>query len=353
MLLYNFATQICVAFYLCNSLLMNKKACFVVPFVMREKDNKYVELFIKSAVEYDMLDTLYFLIDNTETFEFLTTMTEKYTSQKPNLIIIPNADYHLFGNRANIPTIKKFYGLNLLKDNFDYIAAIDCECLFLKHFDTYEIFDEIWRTKSSFFRNRCRSHNEIFLRNISYCIGLENNEKLIKETDDFSYSNWFNDIPVYKSDTLDDFFDWMFNNKASNGTTIYKNIKQNFCCFDYWVYWFWLIVYRDLHDTGCTETMSFNSLIESVGDSFLDIQYLYKVLSKNRSDTNNELLKIQTRKITQKELSIELLVGTHWTTRDYESTKEFAPNDRLCMQFHVDRLPELTDRSTFNYELHW
>ena len=295
-------------------------ACFVVPFWRTDKDDKCVKNFIESAQMFDMSQYLYFIIDSEEDRNFLLDIDR---SLKTFLV---NED--ISKNNMNVPTAKKFYGLEVLYDKYEYIAAIDCDSIFLKNFDIYEVFNEIWESKSCFYKARQISEGSVEgRRKCAEEIGLANNYFLKRETEDFLYNIWFNDIPVYKSSNLKEFFDWIHFSKLEDGNTIYNHILQTFECFDYFIYWYWLVSYKGFTSDRTYFVSNNVSLIESIP--------LYYKLS---IDMKNKIPEEMNYNLLYMIYNIEETIKTHWTTRNYEKTKKIIPNSRLCMQIHCDRL---------------
>ena len=324
----------------------------MVPFRNGVKDDKYVQIFIETMLKYNLETYIYFVVHEDKAITFLNGIAKKFGHSKELQILKIQNPMSWFGNNMNVPTIKKFVGIQSLYKDYDYIAPIDADFKFLKSFDPYQVMDEVWKNKSCFFRNNCRVHNQIMMRNCAYLCGLENNENLIKETKDFTYSCWFNDIPVYDTQHWEEFSKWMCTSKASNGKTPFYNAKFNFSCFDYWMYWFWLICFKDLHDTDYSDNTRFNSLIESLCDEMEPLMYIDNYLEQNLPFINNDLLKLHKEKILLEDLNYEKMINTHWTTRDYDKTKDIAPNDQLCIEFNVDRLPSGFQKG-LNFQPYW
>lgn len=95
--------------------------------------------------------------------------------------------------------------LNLLKQvytDYDYISIIDAESKFLK--PVTNCLEEIWNN-NSFIANHSVDGAKI-MKGISESCGYSYNDDLYP---------WFNCMPIYKSDLLPDFFNWLNSHKAA------------------------------------------------------------------------------------------------------------------------------------------
>ena len=45
-------------------------------------------------------------------------------------------------------TVKKLFGVFNLYEKYDYIAVVDCECLFIRSANVTEVLDTIWKKQS-------------------------------------------------------------------------------------------------------------------------------------------------------------------------------------------------------------
>lgn len=313
------------------------KGCFIIPYWRTEKDDKCLSDLIDSAYQHNMLESIFFIVDDEETSNYVKSLLDSYYYQKDSNIIIVDNPEELYGKKRNVPTIKKFYGIKQVYNEYEFIAAIDVDSLFLKGFNPFFTFFEIWNSKTCFFKNRCDSANSVFLKNASYFCGLENNFFLKKETDNFTLSCWFNDIPVYKSSTLDGFFNWIENTKTSNDKTIYENIRDNFTCYDYWIYWYYMICFKGL-TSNFIEKSSLNSIIESIIDDYTEVRAIDFTIECDNEELSKDILKNNRKFLLNQILEKEKIVDTHWTPRDYKYTKDDCPNTKLCLQIHTDRI---------------
>ena len=314
------------------------KACFIVPFRNTEKDDKCADEFIRTAVEYDILKDVYFVIEIPEQRTFLQDVAKKYKSKDFKYLYLKDHTKFFVEGDKNIPTIKKWAGIKAIYKKYDYVAAIDVDCIFVKPFNTYDLLKEVWDQRTCFFKNRTSIMNEVHLINCAYACGLENNRLLIQETQNFTLSCWFNDIPVYKSSTLDDFFDWLDSVNSKNGKTTYQNVKENFCCFDYWIYWFYMICFKGMTSSTYSGYKSVeNSIIEDL-DSYNNVLcFINMRLPELSPGLSSNILLFDKERVIYYINKFEKETGTHWTSRNYVLTKDDFENSNIYIQFHIDR----------------
>lgn len=117
---------------------------------------------------------------------------ESFQHSFPYQTLISNIEYPTSG----FVTKKK---LNLLKqvyDNYQHIAIIDAECKFIK--PVTNSLKEIW-DNNCFLANHSVDGSRI-MKEISQSCGFDHNDDLYP---------WFNCIPIYKSELLSGFFNWL------------------------------------------------------------------------------------------------------------------------------------------------
>jgi hypothetical protein len=93
-------------------------------------------------------------------------------------------------------TKKKLSLLKQAQPNYDYIAIIDAECQFLK--PVTNSLEEIW--DSNCFVANCSIDGARIMKELGEACGYKHNDNLYP---------WFNCIPIYKSNLLPDFFNWL------------------------------------------------------------------------------------------------------------------------------------------------
>jgi len=185
---------------------------------------------VESWLKYCETD-LYFVFSNEEDSEsFKKVVSTGYKS-----LVLPESMRHY----KNPITVKKYYGVAELMGKYDYIGVFDCEIKVVRPFYTDCIYSEIWNSKE-LKCNRCFPdvHGGALVRGNSNLMGLEGNENLKRETDNFEYYWWFNEICVYESAMSREFFDWL---KANN---LWEAVCDEYWCFDYVIFGIWLICFK-------------------------------------------------------------------------------------------------------------
>lgn len=267
--------------------------CLICPIYDKGRDFEFGYEFVKSAVEFHLEDSLYFVFSaQMQREKFLSECQRRFGREPHGLVFDRN-----LSDCQNPVTIKKFYALWKLSEDFDYLAAIDCECLCTRSFNVGEVFDEIWKTGSCFASNMSLVGSDDILK-CAMALGVEYDSDIIRETDQYNYTWWFNDIPVYRGKDIAPFFQWIEQNNY------WKIIYHNWHCFDYLVYGLWNICEKGMRIKRC-------NLKNVIGI----IESLWKPEVRNK-------------------VRIEKEIGTHWTSR----IDSYHPENRnICLQFHCDR----------------
>jgi hypothetical protein len=147
-------------------------------------------------------------------------------------IILP----HSWRKYAAIINAKKYYGLLQLANQHDYIAVFDAETLFIKDADLEKIYTEIG-SSTTYRANKSKKGGEIIFR-IATILGLQENEDLILQTENFTLYWWFNEIPVYDTKAFLEFWEWIEINKLK------EKILEDYWCFDFLAYSVWCICFK-------------------------------------------------------------------------------------------------------------
>ena len=201
--------------------LSKNRICFVVPTYpphfnfARELLNSY-QTFLRDQADF------YFVFTN--------ELEQSLFGTAENAIILP-LELRVFSYRGII-NIKKFYALTVLQNQYDYIICLDSEARFIKHVDLLTLCETYFQEKKLLgstalldtkpFTNKCLSH---------FC-----------ETLDCSVLNqslylWFNNLPIYQSAMLPDFFE---------KTELLGNLKQlTYNDFDYYIFMYYLLFYQN------------------------------------------------------------------------------------------------------------
>ena len=267
--------------------------CFICPIYDQGSDFEYGYEFVESAVRFHLTDSLYFVFSSEEQQnKFLDECKKRYAEIPHGMIFERN-----LSDCENPITIKKFYALSVLFQSFDYIAAVDCECIFVKGIPVGQMLENVWNAGTCFAANYSVQGADIVFA-CAKALGIEHNKHIIKETRKFNYTWWFNDIPVYRSADIKSFYEWM------EKKHYFEVIYHEWNCFDYLVYGLWLIMEKEMN-LKCFEYKDDISIIESLWEPEI-----------------------------RKKIEIEKAMGTHWTSRVKIQDNE---NENIYMQFHRDR----------------
>lgn len=270
------------------------KGCFVCPIYDKENDFEFGYVMAESAKKNGIIKDLFFVFSSYDQQDkFLQTCRQRFDAVPGSMVLdsqLPNC--------KNPVTIKKFYGLYKLMDQYEYIATIDCESVFISDIPVGKVLDRVWQERS-FLASNISSQGAAVVKKCAEAMGLVDNEVLISETGNFKYTWWFNDIPVYRTKDIREFFEWIKNDKKID------IIYNEFCCFDYLVYVIWLLLYKDGFHLKKYKVRDYVSIIESL--------WRPEKIGKVR---------------------IEKQLGTHWTSRVDLKTEV---NPKIYMQFHCDR----------------
>jgi hypothetical protein len=117
---------------------MNNKSCFIIPTFPR--DYNYLEAFnnLPDKIEFDIILILSFKSD-------LEILKKSNIKKVYSTIVLEDYLSTEYINRVLdkniIITFKKYFGLNQLKEQYDYIATVDSEIEFVNTNNVYEKFE--------------------------------------------------------------------------------------------------------------------------------------------------------------------------------------------------------------------
>lgn len=199
-----------------------KQIVFLMP-IHKERFDR-AKTFLKSFKKHklDRQADIFFCFSNEEEYaEF----------NYPNKIVIPEILRNL-NRETGIINAKKLFPLKELSSRYKYIITVDSDMLIIKNINLLKACDDFFDQK------------------ILWGFGTDVNEKIYKliinesskffqekeKIDDNGLGLWFNNMCVYKSDTINDFFE---------KTNIENNWeKLSFWSFDYYIYMFYLLLYQ-------------------------------------------------------------------------------------------------------------
>lgn len=150
-----------------------------------------------------------------------------------NSLVIPQ---HMRGYKS-IVNVKKIGALGTLFDKYDWIGIYDCETEYVKPVNLDELYAEIG--SRNYVKANYGSIGGDIIKKIATILGIENNERIIRETKDFSLYWWFQDIPVYDTSESYLFLEWLHTRPNID------EILNEYHCFDFLMYSLYMIAYRE------------------------------------------------------------------------------------------------------------
>ena len=204
---------------------MNQRVAFLVP--IHPPHFKYARDLFTSFQKngFDFQSDLWFIFTNEE--------EQADFGDYSNTIVLP-PELRIFDN-GGIINIKKFFGLRQIQDKYEYIIILDSESLFIRQANVYDVCEEYFTSKI-LLGNEVLSEGKERTENIKnsckrFFIGHPDFEKLNNP-----FYLWFNQPCIYKTSTLNDFWEKIDYD---------KNIKNLvWLDFDYYIYMFYLILFQ-------------------------------------------------------------------------------------------------------------
>ena len=235
-----------------------KKISFCIPTF--PPHYKYAIKLYNSYLHYELCQQadFWFVFTNQEEKEIF----EKLYGTTNCIIYDSNLGINM---KDGIVNKKKFYALNILKEQYEYIIILDDENIFIKNID-------IMYLCNSYFNNKVLYGNEVN-GDIDFIVRIQNTCKKFFQSNENKYKLdtnlylWFNQLCIYKSSTIPRFF------KIIDYDNNLKNL--NFFDFDYYIYMYYLILYENFNveDIGIT---CYSGACENVKDTFIIKSNKYK-----------------------------------------------------------------------------
>lgn len=180
-----------------------KKSCILAP--VHPPKYHFAEKFIQSYNQhFDDLDI--FLMFTTEDEE--RDFKEKYPHLKYSSFVY---EYGMI--RSTSPASeKKFWGAKWLfnNTNFDRVAIIDVDCLFFKHVDYDELFQNYLLNRKIYGHNVIKS--QVIADINRKCLRFfkpEDAEFIQQQMRDFGVFFWFNEIPIVERNSFKEFDEYI------------------------------------------------------------------------------------------------------------------------------------------------
>ena len=271
---------------------MSKKVAFICPLYDMKNHFDLAFNLYKSKIDLGISEDIYFVFSDEDQKEKFRKRIKESFNEEISFLILPSEELHY---KSKV-VVKKFYALRSLMDQYAYLSIVDSESIFIKKEDFYNLFKEIWE-EGTCLNSNISPDGFFILRQCFRTLSIElyNNKILRREFENYKYNFWFNEIPVYKCDTLPGFFKWL-DTFDPNG---YKN---EWYCFEYYLYAAYMILFEGKHVNKYPDIISNGGVME----------YLFEKPIEEQKHILDE-------------------IGTHW------SSNIKVTNDRTCMIFHLDR----------------
>lgn len=291
---------------------MNKVA-FICPLYDKENHFQYARNLVKSKIDYSIKEDLFFIFsNNSQKDKFLYLISDlSYGELGVKWMVIPE---NLLRYKCQV-TVKKFFALNELHKEYDYLATIDSESLFCKKTDFSRVFNEIW-SKRSMLKANATLQGFFVMRNCFRTLSLSvyNDRALRKAFGYYRYNTWFNEIPVYKCSTIPSFFEWI--------NHFDKEIWLNeVACFDYYLYVAYLVIIEGMSIEKIPIISNYGAVessFERAGDSYKKVLFKF---------------------------------GSHWSSDVDVKTDKTVMFYQLDKESLKDKYHKITLKSVFKYQI--
>jgi hypothetical protein len=237
----------------------SNKVAFVIPV----HPPHYEYLNFLNSLPNDLDFDIYFVLSYREDLDILKS---RNFNQIYNVILLEekfNRDFisNIINSRIII-TFKKYYAINMLKNRYEYIAAVDSEIEFVSIDNVYEKFKQYCDKKKIFGASLSKNRLEIARDIIGHPSRFfdQNIEELKNKTYGLTHYFWFSDIPIYDTKIASEFFEFInFEN--------YEEIanKLTWWIFDYIPYIYYCVLYKgydliNLKECGIMRNWSMESM---------------------------------------------------------------------------------------------
>jgi hypothetical protein len=205
-----------------------KSCCTIIP--LHSPKFEFGLRFLESANKLANLDhDFYFVFTNEQeysAFKSLSNYKFKHIILPPQLLLF-----------TSIVTIKKFYALSILVNEYKYFGVFDSEVVVVKPVNLNDMYSDIFNCK----KLKCNiSHNgSNLIKNAYEKLQLSDKSNKMEQIIRGKYYWWFNEIPVYESESVKRFLSHLNNLNNLN------EIQNDYWCFDYILYGIWLLIMED------------------------------------------------------------------------------------------------------------
>jgi hypothetical protein len=289
------------------------KSCFIIPiypphyhyltFLNNQPENLEFDIYLILSYKSDLVE----LEQLNYNKSYKTIVIEDYLNGA-----IINDILNRPIEQQGIITFKKYFGLFLLKDKYDYLATCDAEIDFVSYESVNEKFENFCLKKTIIGSNVDGERNvsntfeilpqstliEVVEKINKTSASLFNNDEIEKLSKfNFRFYFWFSDIPVYDTKILNNFFKHINFNENE-----YENFirKLNYYIFDYITYIYYCFLYEDykilnIQDHGINRNWSLESMPYDIYLEVLNLKYepmcvIYNTYLENKDNLNNVIL---------------------------------------------------------------
>lgn len=204
---------------------IQKKIAFILPTYPPHYDRTkhFVKSFKKNGLSKQA--DIWFVFSSEDDKNSFPQLTEKY-------VIMPKELQDL-GRDEGVINAKKFYGINAIKSQYEYIIVVDSDMEIFKDVDLYSICKSIFSNRILWGTPLPYDSREIYDCISKSCMTFFPDIEINIQ----GLGYWFMNLCVYDVSTLDDFFE---------KTKLLKNLSNlNFWSFDYYIYMFYLLAYQE------------------------------------------------------------------------------------------------------------
>lgn len=206
------------------------KICFIMPIYPPHFE--YANAFIRSFFHFSFdlqADLIFVFTSKSEARIFRHTNFKGYYKS----LILPK--YLSVSRDEGIINIKKFYALKKLHNIYEWLIIVDSESEMIKHVSLENLCKDFYAKKclygnatiwdASKVKNESKKFFAPFIRT-----------KVIPN-DNLYF--WFNQPCIYKGAFIEEFF------RATNLNRLSDLLNLNFYCFDFYIYGYFLLLYKD------------------------------------------------------------------------------------------------------------
>lgn len=248
------------------------KSCFIIP--VYPPHYKYLEFLNELPNDLDF--EIYLILSFHRDLVELNTFSYKNVY---NVIVLEDLLDNVFINniidKNVIITFKKYYALDLLKDQYDYLATCDSEIKFINT-------NGVGRKLKKFCENKKIIGSAVGMdsQNVELARSINRGSTIFLDphtafqiSDEFRFYFWFSDIPVYDSNILKKYMDHI---DFKNHRKFVESIDWYF--FDYVAYGYYCIInegYQKINtaDHGIDRNWSLESISFDIYEKVLSIGY--------------------------------------------------------------------------------